>query len=66
MSVEIALPKERTIEQVQQEYGAVCGQAGHLSYQIAVYMEELDKLQLKLKDLNLEAAALKAKEPKNE
>lgn len=64
--VEVALSKERTINDVHQEYTARCAEAGHLSYQISVQMDALDVLQAKLKELNLEAAALAAKEKKSE
>lgn len=51
-------PKSRSLQEIQAEYQQVCARAGHLQYQIDIGKEELSGLNLRLKDLNNEAAAL--------
>lgn len=46
---------ERTIEQIQSEYGVKCAEAGHIQYQIDALTEQLSEIKFKLKSLNLEA-----------
>lgn len=53
--------KERSFDQIQQEFGALCARAGHLQYQIFTFEKDLDLINTQVRDLNLEAAALKAK-----
>lgn len=48
----------RTIEQIHEEYGKLCAQAGHTQYQITQLQLNLDHLNKQLRDLNLEADAL--------
>jgi hypothetical protein len=53
---------ERTLEVITKEYSDLCAKAGHIQYQVGVLSTELATLNDKLKELNLEAAAL-AKAP---
>lgn len=50
--------KERTLEDIKQEFVNVASSAGQAQYQIHVLYEELDVINQRLKDLNQEAAAL--------
>lgn len=50
----------RSIEEIHREYSQMCSQAGHVQYQISVLHEDLDRLNEKLKELNLEAVAANA------
>ncbi len=62
--------ESRTVEEIQKDYTGLCLKAGHLQYQISVLTEDLKVVNSTLKDLNFEAAAVKAaevpKEPKKE
>jgi hypothetical protein len=49
---------ERTMDVITKEYSDVCAKAGHIQYQVGVLSNELATLNDKLKELNLEAAAL--------
>jgi hypothetical protein len=49
---------ERTMDVITKEYSDVCAKAGHINYQIGVLSADLSALNAKLKELNLEAAAL--------
>lgn len=51
-----------TVDSLQQEYNKQCGQAGHLGYQVFALKIELGKVYESLKTINLEGAAIKAKE----
>lgn len=53
---------ERTIEQIQQEYQQGALKAGHISYQVYALKKDLELVNQALQNLNLEAAALKAKQ----
>ena len=53
--------KERTVEQIQQEYTQLCVKAGHTQYQIAQLKRDIDLMNSTLRDLNLEAAAAQAR-----
>lgn len=53
---------ERTLEQIQNEFGQLCARAGHVQYQISVLEKDLGILNSSIRDLNLEAAAVKGKE----
>jgi len=57
---------ERTMEVITKEYGDLCAKAGHIQYQISVLTSDLEALNLKLKDLNLEAAALSKRDESHE
>lgn len=46
----------RTIEQIKEEYAALCQKAGHLQYQIFIFEKDLEMVNSSLRDLNLEAA----------
>lgn len=52
----------RTFTDIQNEFGALCARAGHLQYQIFTFKKDLELINGQVRDLNLEAAALKAKE----
>lgn len=54
--------KTRTVADIQQEYQQSCLRAGHLQYQIDALSKDLSLLNSTMRDLNLEAADLKAKE----
>lgn len=56
------MKKERTIEDIQMEYGKLCTLAGQNAYQIYALQQDIDAMNAKMKELNLEAADLKAKE----
>lgn len=56
----------RTLEQIQQEFSSLCARAGHCQYQIATLKKDLDILNSTIRDLNLEAANLKAAVPQEE
>lgn len=49
---------KRTKDEVQSEYGQICAKAGHAQYQIDVLKRDLTMLNERLRDLNLEAAAI--------
>ena len=49
----------RTFEEIQQEFSVKCTKAGHLQYQITAFQSDLEVLNRQMRDLNLEAAALK-------
>jgi hypothetical protein len=55
--------KERSLDEIKQDYNNLCARAGHASYQIKVLSDDLELLHSQLKDLNLEAAAIAAKKP---
>lgn len=54
--------KERTIQDIQQEFSALCARAGHLQYQVYTFNKDLDLINSQIRDLNFEAAAMKAKQ----
>lgn len=54
------------MEVITKEYGDLCAKAGHIQYQISVLTSDLEALNLKLKDLNLEAAALSKRDESHE
>jgi hypothetical protein len=54
----------RTIPEIQNEYQNLCLKAGHLQYQVTVFQGDLDLVNKELRDLNLEAASVKAAEAK--
>lgn len=56
--------KKRTIEEIQQQYQGLCLRAGHLQYQINAHELDLEQINSTLRDLNLEAAAVKEAEEK--
>lgn len=55
---------KRSIPEIQSEYESLCMKAGHTEYQIYTLKKELELINGTLRDLNLEAAALKAEEDK--
>lgn len=56
--------KTRSIAEIQQEYQNLCLKAGHLQYQVYTYGKDLEMVNKELRDLNLEAATVKAAETK--
>jgi hypothetical protein len=48
----------RTLQQIQQEYAAICGQLGQLYYQIASSNRSVEQYMSKLNELNQEAGPL--------
>lgn len=54
--------KKRTIADIQAEYQGSCTRAGHLQYQVFTLQKDLDLLNDKLRELNLEAAAVQRAE----
>lgn len=56
----------RSIVEIQTEYQNLCLKAGHLQYQVYTFGKDLDMVNQELRDLNLEAAAIKAQEAKAE
>lgn len=55
-------PKQRTLQEVHQQYSELCAKSGHLNYQVAVIKADLALVHEQLKTLNLEAASMSAKE----
>lgn len=51
-------PVPRSVDAIRQEYGSLCAQAGHLQYTIFNCKKDLSMLNEKMRDLNLEAAAV--------
>jgi ribosome biogenesis GTPase A len=62
----VEMKKERTIEDIQIEYGKLCTLAGQNAYQIYALQLDIDVMNSKMRELNLEAAELKAKEAAKE
>lgn len=56
--------KKRSIAEIQAEYQNQCLKAGHCQYQIFTFSKELEMINQVLRDLNLEASAVKAAEDK--
>ncbi len=56
--------KKRSLQEVEQEYAALCQRLGHITYQIDAYTIDCNQLKSALKDLNLEAFAIKNAEAK--
>lgn len=54
--------KKRSIPEIQSEYQNLCLKAGHLQYQVYTFSRDLEMVNQELRDLNLEAAAVKAVE----
>lgn len=54
--------KKRSIPEIQAEYQNLALRAGHIQYQIVTMQGDLELLNKSLRDLNLEAAAVKAEE----
>lgn len=53
---------KRSIPEIQGEYQTLCTKAGHVQYQIFTLSKDLEMMNQELRDLNLEAAAVKAEE----
>ena len=52
--------QEKTVESIQQEYTQLCARAGHVQYQLHTLTQDLEQINLQLRDLNLEAAKIAA------
>jgi len=61
-TIQVDLPKGRTIEDIKKEYGDLLVQAGNLQYQILISKENLDSINSKLRELNVEASKILPKE----
>lgn len=54
--------KDRSVQDCQNDYQNMCLKAGHLQYQIFTLKKDLELVNESLRDVNLEAAGIKAKE----
>lgn len=54
--------KVRSMAEIQHEFSTLCARAGHLEYQIYTHEKDLELLNNQMRNLNFEAAAVKAKE----
>lgn len=54
--------KERTVNEIQNEYTGLCARAGHLQYSIKALSDDLALVNEQLKDLNIEGAAAQKRE----
>lgn len=61
MSTEVA-KKERSLEEIKQEYLNVASGAGTLQYQIVIFGEQLKQINNKMIELNNEAAEAQKRE----
>jgi hypothetical protein len=57
---------ERTYQDIQNQYTALCNKAGHLNYSIDTHNKDLKIIYEQLRSLNFEAAALQAKQQAKE
>lgn len=57
-SVDTSKP-QRTLENINQEYTALCAQAGQKQYQIQCAQDDLKALNLSIRKINMEAAKAK-------
>lgn len=55
--------KPRSLSEIQSDYQNLCLKAGHVQYQIFALQKDLDLINDSLRDLNLEAASVKAETP---
>ncbi len=53
---------ERTVEIIHQEYSQLAAKLGHLLYTAHVHSADAELVKERMKDLNLEAAELQAKQ----
>ena len=53
---------ERTMQDVQIEYTKLCTLVGQAEYQITTIKNDVENLKVKMRELNIEASELKAKE----
>lgn len=65
-NVKVALPKEepkkeRSIDEVKQEFSTLCAQAGQINYQVYTFQKDLELINNQLRNLNFEAAAIQSK-----
>lgn len=58
------MSQKRSMEQIQQEYQGLCLRAGDIQYRLSVMAKDLEEINKQLRDLNLEAASVKAEEAK--
>jgi len=54
--------EERTVAVIQKQYTETCAKAGHLQYQLFTLNKDLELINNLLRDLNIEAATVAAKE----
>lgn len=63
---EVSLPKPpRSKDDVARDYTSLCNRVGHARYQIATLEKDIEMNLSTMRDLNLEAASLAAKETPN-
>lgn len=55
--------KERTYEEMLNDFNQLAYQSGKISYEIAQKIKDVDNFHNAMRDLSVKAAALKAKEP---
>jgi hypothetical protein len=55
-------PKQRSVQEIQQEYTGLALRAGQLQYQIYTFEKDLELLNKQMRELNFEAAAAKARD----
>ena len=61
---EEAQKKERTVQDIQQEYTQLCAKLGHLAYSKHTIEKDIGLVNQTLMDLNIEAAQVSAKAQK--
>ncbi len=62
LPTETPQPAPRSFADIQQEFTNTCARAGHLEYQVFTFKKDLEILNNKMRELNLEAAAAQARE----
>lgn len=55
-------PKARTLDEIRNEYTNLCVKAGNIQYQVEALKQDLEMVNLTLRDLNIEASKLPASE----
>lgn len=56
------MSEAKSIQELNVEYSQLCGKAGQIQYQIAVLSDDLKLINEQIRELNLKAAAMSAKE----
>lgn len=62
--VDLDTKEPRALDEIHKEYANATSQAGQLQYQIAVYSDDLKRINDSLRSLNYEAAARQAADKK--
>jgi len=58
----VVIGEPRSIEGITQEYNKLCAQSGDAAYRIECIKEEIEKMWVKMRELNVEAAELMKKQ----